>query len=84
MLSGGKYITDNTSFYLYDGNHYWTISPNQENVASMFVLTESGSISTSIVSGSSETVYVRPVISLKHSVTASSGDGSTNTPYVIN
>lgn len=82
MLAGGKANDSNESYYLDADYQYWTISPsifnNNSNVYS--VLKEGGLNKTTRVTG---IFYPRPVISIKSSVSYSSGDGTEANPYKI-
>lgn len=81
-LAGGKYNTNNNSYYLYIGNYFWAGSPysysvDHANESSMY---GGGAINGGNVNGNSG---VRPVVSLLPSVKISSGDGTKALPYEI-
>ena len=66
----GGYRANNTSYYLYTGQDYFTMSPS--------------SFDGGLYSNRLDNKYgVRPVINLKSDVTISSGNGTSNNPYVI-
>lgn len=71
----------NSSFYLFNGQAYWTISPTTISSTSAFVLRTiaDGAIANRAVNGS---LGVRPVISLKAN-TSVIGSGKWNDPYKI-
>ena len=71
----------NSSFYLFNGQAYWTISPTTISSSSAFVLRTiaDGAIANHAVNGS---LGVRPVISLKAN-TSVIGSGKWNDPYKI-
>ena len=75
----------NTSYYLYDGNTFWTGSPNVYDPSDGCIIhvVHQGSPLTRIVPPTT-TISIRPVISLKFNTTYSSGNGTTTTPYIIN
>ena len=81
--AGGVYGSSNSSYYLYTGQNYWTLSPYYfgGGYARMFRVYSYGSLGNGSVS---DTNGVRPVINLKANVTISEGDGSSSNPYVIN
>ena len=81
-FAGGVYGTRNTSYYLYTGQTYWTMSPYYFNgsYAWVFRVYSSGSLSWDSVYG---TYGVRPVINLRADVTISGGDGTASNPYVV-
>jgi len=86
-LAGGFSVSRNTSFYLYTGQSYWTLSPD------FFLYTLSygvyafvydvdafdGSLNGSV--GGSD--GVRPVVSLKTSTLVTKGTGTETDPYVV-
>ena len=85
MYAGGK-NTNNTSYYLYNGQTYWTMTPQQwyyENLANMesrvFFVNDYG-----YVDGwySNNTFALRPVINLKANIKLS-GNGTINDPYEV-
>ena len=81
MYAGGT-TSSNSSYYLYIGQAYWTMSPSnfEGRFANIFRLDSSGSFSYGNVYNSRG---VRPVINLSANVSISSGDGTMNNPYVV-
>ena len=80
MYAGGK-VANNTSYYLYNGQNYWTMSPiNWSGFASMFYVYNEGHLGVSGVQG---ILGLRPVINLKADVTFSGGNGTLDNPYVV-
>ena len=81
MYAGG---TDKkqTLYYIYNRQHYWTMSPCvwYGNSVNVFHVSTDGSLSNNNVSN---TRGLRPVINLKSDVLFSSGDGTLNNPYVV-
>ena len=80
--AGGVNGSKNTSFYLYTGEHIWSVSPCYFNngVAHEFDLFSIGYFSIHSVHGANG---LRPAVSLKPGTVVSSGDGSSDSPYVI-
>ena len=84
-MAGGVYNTENSSYYLYNGQYFWTLSPSL--FVSDYSLAEVWSISPlgNLISWSG--VYfsfgIRPVINLKSDVKISSGDGTSIAPYIV-
>ena len=80
--AGGVYTTNNTSYYLHTGQHYWTMSPFWYDVgyANVFFMNNRGGLSVNYVNS---TYGVRPVINLKANVQITAGNGSSSNPYVI-
>ena len=84
MFAGGT-TSSNSSYYLYTGQYYWTMSPyNADSSGSAFVfdVTSTGQL------GSNGSVNwavpgVRPVINLSANVTISAGNGTSETPYIV-
>lgn len=81
MLAGGV-GSANATYYLKSDTSYWTMSPRSFNRADIkiFSVDSDGSISSE---NSSEVIGVRPVVSLRHEVVLTGGDGSTNNPYTV-
>jgi len=77
VFAGNVPYQTNTSYYLYTGEKYWTMSPASKI---------SGSISMVVYTGGNQSVNellgVRPVINLKADV-AFTGTGTIDDPYVI-
>lgn len=73
---------DNTNFYIYNGLDNWLLTPSYQNnlYAHMTYLTSRGRIMYHDIL---ETIYVRPVISLRNATYIADGDGSTLNPYII-
>ena len=82
LAGGGKGGENNTNYYLYTGQTYWTMSPCRfyGGEAVEFRVRSSGSLSRSSVSNA---YGVRPVLSLKSSVMLS-GSGTLNDPWKVN
>ena len=78
--AGGN-IYNNTSFYLYTRQIYWTMSPYSyySRTARVFRVDSDGAINGSIVNSENA---IRPVINLKADVTIT-GSGTTTDPYVV-
>ena len=83
--AGGVYGSSNanSSFYLYIGRFYWTLSPELcFNIGSFtFDLNDDGNISTNILAESSG---VRPSVSLKPGIGITGGSGTAEDPYIVN
>ena len=72
----------NRSYYLYTGEDYWTMSPDGYNGANANVLyVRSGSNFSGC--GVYNSRGVRPVLNLSADVTISTGNGTSETPYVV-
>ena len=83
VFAGGKGVTNNTSYYLYTGQNYWTMSPYYFYSAGyvyVFCVGSSGNLGYSVVY---YTWGVRPVINIDSDVTISSGDGTSSNPFII-
>jgi len=85
--AGGVYGTGNTSYYLYNGQNYWTMSPSDWNspYAQVFYVNSNGSLgSYGGMSGVTSSRNLRSVLNLKVDTTFNSGsDGSQNFPYIV-
>ncbi len=81
--AGGS-SSENKNYYLYTGQNYWTMSPNQwysaTTRASMFLVNTSGRLNDSLVDN---TWGIRPVINLTTSAIVTGGNGTYQTPYLV-
>lgn len=92
MYAGGL-NTNNSSYYLYNGQKYWTMSPNQwytfYGYACVFFVNENGYLNNyldgSITAGHVGNAYgIRPVINLRSDIQIKAGtDGTLNNPYEV-
>ena len=82
VYAGGVWGTNNTSYYLYTGQAYWTMSPYRfyNGWARVFRVDSDGIPGGW---GVNYTIGVRPVINLRNDVTISGGDGTASNPYVV-
>ena len=81
--AGGVYGSNNTSYYLYTNQYYWTMSPYSfyYGYAGVFLVSSPGSLySNGYVNN---TYGVRPVINLRSDVVLT-GTGSSSDPFVVN
>ena len=80
--AGGVSVSNNTSYYLYNKAHYWTMSPYNFNGgrARVFRVDSNGVLNAgyNVALG----VGVRPVINLKSAI-AITGSGTTSDPFVV-
>ena len=81
--AGGVYGRSNSSYYLYTGEYYWTMSPNRfsSSIARVFYVYSNGDL-TNFYAYSA--YGVRPVINLKADIQITGGNGTSTNPYVIN
>ena len=75
--AGGVYNTNNSKYYLYNGNNYWTMSPAHFGGAIEFGLYPSGNLGVNVVSPIGG---IRPVITLNGN-TKLQGTGTKNDPF---
>jgi len=81
-FAGGK-NANNTSYYLYNGQNYWTMSPYHwsGSNARVFRVDSSGYLDINQVN---DAFGLRPVINLKaDTLFATGGNGTQNNPYVV-
>jgi len=80
--AGAIYETANSSYYLYTGQVYWTMSPSMfYGSADVFCVNNTGNLGGNRVDGA---YGVRLVINLKaDTVFATGGDGTSTNPYVV-
>ena len=79
--AGGVYGTDNSSYYLYTSQNYWTMSPFvfSSGWATVFNVNSSGSLYSSTVW---MTPAVRPVINLRSDIELT-GTGTSDDPFRV-
>ena len=86
-MAGGAYNKTNTSYYLYNGKLFWTLSPSRfdslHSTIDMWHLRENGNLDPDY-DVTVNFIGVRPVINLKPDVKITSGDGTSIAPYKIN
>ena len=82
MYAGAKQSSSNNTYYLYNNQVYWSMSPNyfSYDYAYETCITSSGMKSSC---GILSAQGYRPVISLKSTDVVESGDGTSTNPYVI-
>ncbi len=81
-FAGGR-TANNTSYYLYNGQNYWTMSPNYWSgpYANVFLVNANGYLDGTDVGN---TRGLRPVINLKFdTLFQGGGNGTQNNPYVV-
>ena len=82
-MAGGN-NANNTSYYLYNGNSYWTMTPSDWDhlsvYPSMLFVTDGGYIS--YYGNVKTSIGLRPVINLRSDI-ALTGSGTQNDPYVV-
>ena len=83
VLAGGLGGSNNTSYYLYTNQAYWTMSPSnfvtELNLASVFLVNVNGDFDDWYVNG---VIGVRPVINLASNVQIT-GSGTISDPYTV-
>ncbi len=86
-FAGYAYGLQNSTTYLQENatdTYWWSLSPNCFSGGNAGVWNVNGGIGNGENSGVSNTLGVRPSISLKSSTTFSNGSGTSEDPYVIN
>ena len=85
VIYAGGNSNNNISYYLYNGNAYWTMSPSGWSGVSAFVY----DVRADGHSGYNNTVFgatagLRPVINLKSDTEFQlGGNGTQNNPYIV-
>ncbi len=82
MFAGGT-TSSNSSYYLYTGQYYWTMSPyhfRSTGYVSVFIVYSNGDLNYVSVTN---TWGVRPVLNLSADITISGGNGTMNNPYTV-
>ncbi len=83
VMAGGKWGTANSSYYLYNGQNYWTMSPCRwysSGYARVFFVYSNGSFNNNNVNNAN--LGMRPVINLSSDITLV-GNGAINDPYEV-
>ena len=82
--AGAVYLQDNGSYYLYDNAYWWSLSPSNfhssNTNANAWYVNSTGYLYASWVTTSRG---VRPAVSLKMGTKIIDGDGTVQSPYVI-
>jgi hypothetical protein len=80
--AGAVFNTSNSTYYLYTGQYWWSLSPYYFNssYAGVWGVSSDGYLGNNFVYYS---YGVRPAVSLKPGTTYSSGNGSSTSPYVV-
>ena len=81
-MAGGE-NANNTAYYLFNGQNYWTMSPFNwsSDYAQVFLVNKGGKL---FYVGVYDTYSgLRPVINLKADTKFSSGNGTQSSPYVV-
>ena len=83
LLSGAEANLLGNNKVRASGSKYWLMSPSSLTGTSIgqFVVESTGTLNSTVSINSSN--YIRPVITLKGSLTLVSGDGSVTSPYVV-
>ena len=82
VYAGGKGGSNNTSYYLYTEQNYWTMSPfyfDSAGYANVFIVNSNGSFAAPSVRNA---FGMRPVINLAHDVEIT-GSGTSSDPFVV-
>ena len=86
VYSGGTMSTTNNTYYLYTGQSYWTLTSSYyysaNNYAREIRVNSTGTVAVGTVV-SDNSLAIRPSISLKSGTKILSGDGSVNSPYIV-
>ena len=77
-MAGGVYGSDNSSYYLYTNQYYWSGSPASSS-ATEFYVNYNGILDTNLVD---REIGARPVVSLS-SKAKLSGSGTYNDVYTV-
>ena len=84
MYAGGL-STNNSLYYLYNGQNYWTMTPGEwystHSYAQVFYVHSNGSFNYGLVDNTAR--GLRPVINLRSDITVTSGNGTLDNPYVV-
>jgi hypothetical protein len=81
-LAGERIWLDNTSYYLYTGQYWWTGSPYYFSIghATEFYVSSAGNFNSDTVNNAFGT---RPVVSLSPNTSITKGEGTSTNPYIV-
>ncbi len=81
-MAGGVFGSNNNSYYLYNKEDYWTMSPSnfRSNLALVFYVRSYGDLNGTNVNNP---IGIRPVINIASNVAIKSGNGTSSEPYEI-
>ena len=84
-MAGGVDGTNNTSYYLYRSNSYWTITPRSTSATSFTEAVTLYRIANQITYGRIDYSYVIvPVINIKNeAIQDMTGSGTSSDPFVV-
>ena len=83
VIYAGGYYGKSSNYYLTNGTIFWTMSPvgfSDTNTADVWAVHEDGLIRNR---GAILKIKLRPVINLKSDINISSGDGTKDSPFVV-
>ena len=82
VIYAGGVFGNNTGYYLYTSESYWTMSPSYYSTgARVFRVLSGGQLNSS--NSVDNTYGVRPVINLSPNVTITGGNGTVNSPFEV-
>jgi len=82
IMAGADWNRNNTAYFLYNGNSYYSMTPYYAASNSIPILTVNSS--GQLRSNDTSNIGIRPVINLRSDVTfKAGGDGTLNNPYVV-
>jgi len=76
-----SYDRENSSFYLYNGKTFWTMTPYSLDNATIFVLSPE-KLSFMGIDKFTNFAYLRPVINLRSDIKIT-GKGTADYPYIV-
>ena len=81
-FAGGRSGSNNTNYFMYTGDNYWTLSPYTFNgYANVWAVLPTGNISS--FGHVLNSAGFRPAVSLKSVAAISGGSGTSSDPYII-
>ncbi len=83
-MAGAVYLKSNSSYYLFTGEYFWTMSPNRFTDINACVFLSDSNLSYVVVSYifKNDSLGIRPVLSLKPDVMLQ-GDGTIEYPFTV-
>ena len=82
VYAGGYYLQSNSNYYLYNNTYFWTMSPSgfASGHSNVWLVFTSGDIRDNYVHNAGA---VRPALNLTANTQISDGDGTKDSPFVV-
>ena len=72
-------VVENSDYYMFTGSNYWTMSPYSSD-GKMIYVSSDGSLQ---IADPTEEFQIIPVISLNSNIVISRGNGTSESPFIV-